>query len=123
MNLDSKLSKVFRKLIDVPPDYEEHQPVSPTLGSRLLPWDLPLNIVIQVVGSRGDVQPFIALGVELKKFGHRVRLATHDVFEDFVKSSNLEFYPIGGDPAELMAVSRPLRILRSPCDSELTARP
>lgn len=66
-------------------------------------WTLPLNIVIQVVGSRGDVQPFIALGNELQKYGHRVRIATHDVFESFVTSSNLEFFPIGGDPAELMA--------------------
>jgi hypothetical protein len=67
------------------------------------PWDIPLNIVIQVVGSRGDVQPFIALGNELQEHGHRVWLATHDVFEAFVTSSNLQFYPIGGDPTELMA--------------------
>ncbi|CAG8893446.1 unnamed protein product [Penicillium egyptiacum] len=66
-------------------------------------WHAKLNIVIQVVGSRGDVQPFIALGNELAQYGHRVRLATHDVFEDFVRDSGLEFYPIGGDPAELMA--------------------
>ncbi|RGP74453.1 hypothetical protein FLONG3_6012 [Fusarium longipes] len=62
-----------------------------------------LTIVIQVVGSRGDVQPFIALGVALKRYGHRVRLATHDTFADFVRSSGLEFYPIGGDPEDLMA--------------------
>jgi hypothetical protein len=63
-----------------------------------------LNIVIQVAGSRGDVQPFIALGTALQReYGHRVRLATHAAFEDFVRSSGLEFYPIGGDPAELMA--------------------
>jgi UDP:flavonoid glycosyltransferase YjiC (YdhE family) len=62
-----------------------------------------LNIVIQVVGSRGDVQPFIALGQELQKYGHRVRIATHNTFEKFVHESNLEFYPIGGDPKELMA--------------------
>lgn len=62
-----------------------------------------LNVVIQVVGSRGDVQPFIALGVEIQKHGHRVRLATHDVFEGFVRDSGLEFYPVGGDPAALMA--------------------
>ena len=55
------------------------------------------------MGSRGDVQPFIALGNELQKHGHRIRLATHNVFEDFVTKSNLEFFPIGGDPAELMA--------------------
>ncbi|KAM4067292.1 UDP-glucoronosyl and UDP-glucosyl transferase domain-containing protein [Hirsutella rhossiliensis] len=62
-----------------------------------------LNIVIQVVGSRGDVQPFIALGTALRKYGHRVRLATHDTFAKFVGESGLEFYPIGGDPEDLMA--------------------
>ena len=67
-------------------------------------WDTPLNIVIQVVGSRGDVQPFVALGTELRKYGHRVRLATHGTFEQFVLQAGLEFYPIGGDPTQLMAV-------------------
>ena len=67
-------------------------------------WTISLNIVIQVVGSRGDVQPFLAMGNELQARGHRVRIATHNVFRDFVKSAGLEFFPIGGDPAELMAV-------------------
>lgn len=55
------------------------------------------------MGSRGDVQPFIALGNELQKYGHRVRIATHNTFEEFVLKHGLEFYPIGGDPEELMA--------------------
>jgi UDP:flavonoid glycosyltransferase YjiC (YdhE family) len=50
------------------------------------------------------VQPFIALGKELRDtYGHRVRLATHGVFKDFVEENGLEFFCIGGDPAELMA--------------------
>ena len=64
----------------------------------------PLNTVIHVVGSRGDVQPFVALGRELKNnYGHRVRLATHGTFKKFVEENGLEFFDIGGDPAELMA--------------------
>jgi len=64
----------------------------------------PLNVVIHVVGSRGDVQPFVALGKILKeKYGHRVRLATHPVFKDFVIENGLEFFSIAGDPSELMA--------------------
>jgi UDP:flavonoid glycosyltransferase YjiC (YdhE family) len=60
--------------------------------------------VIQVVGSRGDVQPFVALGRELKNhYGHRIRLATHGTFKKFVEENGLEFFDIGGDPAELMA--------------------
>ncbi|KAH7045850.1 hypothetical protein B0J12DRAFT_627325, partial [Macrophomina phaseolina] len=62
-----------------------------------------MNVVIQVVGSRGDVQPFIALGKLLReRYGHRVRLATHGNFKTFVTSNGLEFFDIGGSPAQLM---------------------
>ncbi|KAF4631575.1 hypothetical protein G7Y89_g6551 [Cudoniella acicularis] len=57
----------------------------------------------KLIENLGDVQPFVALGQELLAVGHRVRLATHDTFKDFVLSSGLEFFPIGGDPADLMA--------------------
>jgi UDP:flavonoid glycosyltransferase YjiC (YdhE family) len=50
------------------------------------------------------VQPFVALGRELKNhYGHRIRLATHGTFKKFVEENGLEFFNIGGDPAELMA--------------------
>lgn len=50
------------------------------------------------------MQPFVALGIELKKsYGHRIRLATHGTFKKFVEENGLEFFDIGGDPAELMA--------------------
>ncbi|KYK54591.1 glucosyl/glucuronosyl transferase [Drechmeria coniospora] len=63
-----------------------------------------LNVAIQIVGSRGDVQPFVALGRVLKDtYGHRVRIATHPIFQTFVEENDLEFFSIGGDPAELMA--------------------
>lgn len=64
-----------------------------------------LNIVVMVVGSRGDVQPFLRIGKYLKdEFGHRVRIATHPTFRDLVeKDSGLEFFSVGGDPSELMA--------------------
>ncbi|CAF2239312.1 unnamed protein product [Rotaria magnacalcarata] len=61
-----------------------------------------LNIVIQVVGTRGDVQPLIAYGLELTKHNHRVRIATHATHKDLVKQNQLEFYPLAGDPSELM---------------------
>ncbi|KAJ5753529.1 uncharacterized protein N7511_007682 [Penicillium nucicola] len=102
VDLDSKVCRTVAKLIPI--SHEEHRPPSSVSDKKEFePCDVQLNIVIQVVGSRGDVQPFIALGNELQLHGHRVRLATHGVFESFVLQSGLEFYPIGGDPSELMA--------------------
>lgn len=57
-----------------------------------------LKIAVLVVGTRGDVQPFLAMAKRLQAFGHRVRLATHSNFRDFVKSAGIDFYPLGGDP-------------------------
>ncbi|KAH7351324.1 putative UDP-glucose,sterol transferase [Rhexocercosporidium sp. MPI-PUGE-AT-0058] len=103
VNLDSRLSRALSKLIPAPPYESEIPTIPPPKYEELYSTVARLNIVIQVVGSRGDVQPFIAIGNELQKHGHRVRIATHDVFEDFVRQAGLEFYPIGGDPADLMA--------------------
>ncbi|KAH6720229.1 sterol glucosyltransferase [Leptodontidium sp. MPI-SDFR-AT-0119] len=99
IDIDTNISRKLSQLLSSPPYESNAEP--PVDRERT--WKTKLNIVIQVVGSRGDVQPFIALGNELQKYGHRVRLATHMVFEDFVRKSSLEFHPIGGDPAELMA--------------------
>lgn len=42
------------------------------------------------------------MGQALQAVGHRVRLTTHETFRTFVRSNGLEFYPLGGDPADLM---------------------
>ncbi|KAL1695557.1 glycosyltransferase family 1 protein [Schizophyllum commune] len=56
-----------------------------------------------IVGSRGDVQPYVALGKRLKQNGHRIRIASHENFRSFVNDNGLDFYSIGGDPHELMS--------------------
>ena len=55
------------------------------------------------MGTRGDIQPFTALGKLLKENGHRVRLATHVMYRPIVLEADLEFYPLGGDPMKLSA--------------------
>ena len=70
-----------------------------------LPGSPRLNIAIHIVGSRGDVQPFIPIAQLLSRppHNHRVRICTHSVFQQFVESNGVEFFNIGGDPEALMA--------------------
>lgn len=51
----------------------------------------------------GDVQPYVALAKRLRRDRHRVRIASHGTFRDFVEGQGLDFFDIGGDPHELMS--------------------
>ncbi|EED18718.1 glucosyl/glucuronosyl transferase, putative [Talaromyces stipitatus ATCC 10500] len=108
--VNRRLSQIFTPALreQVQSGQESRPPPSPYIPASLRGEEgVPppqLNIVIQIVGSRGDVQPFVALGKVLKDtYGHRVRLATHPNFKDFVQENGLEFFSIGGDPSQLMA--------------------
>lgn len=50
-----------------------------------------MHVTILTIGSRGDVQPCVALGKGLRQAGHRVTVATHTNFEDFVGEQGLDF--------------------------------
>ena len=60
-----------------------------------------MKITILTYGSRGDVQPFLALAVGLQKAGHRVTLAGPHRFADFVAQYGIPFAPLAGDPEEI----------------------
>jgi UDP:flavonoid glycosyltransferase YjiC (YdhE family) len=47
------------------------------------------------------LQPFVAVALKLKEYGHRVRVATHSPFRGFVEQFGLEMFPLGGDPEVL----------------------
>lgn len=61
-----------------------------------------LHFTCLTIGSRGDVQPYVALCKELQKDGHTCRIATHPEYEQWVTEHGIEFRSIGGDPGELM---------------------
>ena len=63
-----------------------------------------LRITCLTIGSRGDVQPYIALCKGLLAEGHKPRIATHAEFGPWVKKHGIDFAPIDGDPAELMRI-------------------
>ncbi|KAF2023757.1 UDP-Glycosyltransferase/glycogen phosphorylase [Setomelanomma holmii] len=99
-HLNRRLSQIFTSALHqhVQDGEDSAPPIPPYIppslgGTEDIPQPPRLNIVIQVVGFRGDVQPFFALGKFLREtYGHRVRVATRP-----------SFFSIGGDPTQLMA--------------------
>ncbi len=63
-----------------------------------------LRITCLTIGSRGDVQPYIALCKGFLAEGHKPRIATHKEFEPWVRKHGIDFEPVDGDPAELMRI-------------------
>jgi sterol 3beta-glucosyltransferase len=64
----------------------------------------PMRITCLTIGTRGDVQPFIALCRGFMADGHQTRIATHTEYKDWIEGFGIEFAPVEGDPAELMAL-------------------
>lgn len=50
-----------------------------------------MRIVIITIGTRGDVQPFVALGVGLKQAGHTVTICTSSRFQSFISEYGLNY--------------------------------
>jgi sterol 3beta-glucosyltransferase len=81
-----------------------------------------VTITILAAGSRGDTQPYLALGLALKQKGCNVRLATFKNYETFIKRHGIDFYPIRGDVSQVVSsehgeeaakADNPLRVLLS----------
>lgn len=77
-----------------------------------------MKITIATVGTRGDVQPYVALGLGLQDAGHHVQIATDPLFQSFIESHGLGFAPVNADPRQAMQEdirqigSNPIRLLR-----------
>lgn len=55
------------------------------------------KIIINTIGTHGDIYPFIGLGVELLALGYEVVFITNDVYKDYVESENLTFITCGSE--------------------------
>lgn len=60
-----------------------------------------MKITLLTYGSRGDVQPFVALARRLLERGHTVKLAGPHRFAGFVAEQGVPFVPLAGDPEEI----------------------
>ncbi|WP_175442367.1 glycosyltransferase [Humibacillus sp. DSM 29435] len=56
-----------------------------------------MRVLLVGMGSRGDVQPFVALGESLQRLGYTVSLAAADEFRDLVVGHGLRFEPLSFD--------------------------
>ena len=75
------------------------------LPSSMLPNVAHRHFVCLTIGSRGDVQPYIALARGLQRAGHKVTIVTHEEYKDWVTGWGIEHRTAGGDPGALMKLS------------------
>jgi sterol 3beta-glucosyltransferase len=73
-----------------------------------------LNVTIVTLGTRGDVQPFVALGAGLKEAGHEVTLVTGKGFGTMVSGRGLRYVALDMDLLELAQSPEGRAALRSP---------
>jgi vancomycin aglycone glucosyltransferase len=66
-----------------------------------------MRVLLSSIGSRGDVQPLVALALELRTLGHRARLCVAPNFKEWIESYGLECTPIGPDLKKMTGGSVP----------------
>ncbi|WP_421934988.1 glycosyltransferase [Phenylobacterium sp.] len=62
-----------------------------------------MKIVLGVAGTAGDLNPFVALALELKRRGHEPVIATQDDFRQIIEDEGLGFHPVRPSVSEVMA--------------------
>ncbi|MFC6879989.1 MULTISPECIES: glycosyltransferase [Actinomadura] len=72
-----------------------------------------MKVTIVAIGTRGDTQPFIALGHRLVSRGHDVRLVCAGNFTALAEEAGLEAVPLSYDPNEILGSPRGQRVLSS----------
>jgi sterol 3beta-glucosyltransferase len=61
-----------------------------------------MKIILISIGTRGDMEPFLAIGEILNEKGHQVICAFPEQFKDLVEDSNMEFFSLGTRFIELL---------------------
>lgn len=71
-------------------------------------------MVIFAAGSRGDVQPCLALGRALTRRGHTVRILASRRYEHLIAEEGLDFHPLPADPVEIIESVEGQELLAGP---------
>lgn len=56
-----------------------------------------MRVALSTIGSRGDVQPMLALALHLRAVGHQARLCAPPTFEELITGVGLQFVSVGHD--------------------------
>jgi UDP:flavonoid glycosyltransferase YjiC (YdhE family) len=67
------------------------------------------RVVISTYGSFGDVHPYVAIALELKRRGHRPVIATSEIYREKTDALGLELHPV---PPDLPGYDRPAEVAR-----------
>ena len=67
---------------------------------------LSKRIIIAVIGTHGDVQPFVALAQTLQRRGYDPVICTTDDFEEFVRGHGIDFHSVGSDMQAMLKQSQ-----------------
>lgn len=62
-----------------------------------------MRMTLVAIGSRGDVEPLVALGGALARAGHQVRVATSPDFEPMVRGAGLDFATVGPSTVDVLS--------------------
>ena len=73
-----------------------------------------MEFVVAGYGSRGDVEPCVAVGRELLRRGHHVRMAVPPNMLDFVESAGVAAVAYGPDSHEVEGFRRNLSMIQNP---------
>jgi len=72
-----------------------------------------MRVLLSTIGSRGDVQPLVALAVQLRELGQEARVCAPPDFRDWVEGLGILFVPSGPRCAQV----------RNPAPPRLSPRP
>jgi vancomycin aglycone glucosyltransferase len=67
---------------------------------------MTMRVLLSTIGSRGDVQPLVALALQLRALGQEVRLCVPPDFRDWIEGLGIPVAPIGPKVRNFAVASR-----------------
>src|SRR5579864_7129394 len=67
-----------------------------------------MRVLLSTIGSRGDVEPILALAIQLKALDQQVRVCAPPDFQEWIEAFAISAIPIGPMLRPLTATSAPI---------------